>query len=207
MKIFSEFREFISRGNVIDLAVGVIIGAAFNKIVSALVDEVIMPVIGLMTAGVDFAQLKVVLKPADPVAKHAEVAIKYGDFINAIVQFLIVALTVFFMVKTVNMLRRLTDRQQQQAAAEAAETPPAPTPTEALKGLQDSLGVLNDLAVGEAIALKLAREAADPEAAFAAGRLTEARACREEKAVMKAARAAYRDYRGVGRFWAGALAD
>ncbi len=77
----------------------------------------------------------------------------------------------------------------------------------ALKGLQDSLGVLNDLAVGEAIALKLAREAADPEAAFAAGRLTEARAGREEKAVMKAARAAYRDYRGVGRFWAGALAD
>ena len=132
MKIFSEFREFISRGNVIDLAVGVIIGAAFNKIVSALVDEVIMPVIGLLTAGVDFAQLKVVLKAADPVAKHAEVAIKYGDFINAIVQFLIVAMTVFFMVKTVNMLRRLTDRQQQQAAAAAAETPPAPTPTEAL---------------------------------------------------------------------------
>jgi large conductance mechanosensitive channel len=130
MKIFSEFREFISRGNVIDLAVGVIIGAAFNKIVSALVDEVIMPVIGLLTAGVDFAQLKVVLKPADPITRHAEVAIKYGDFINAIVQFLIVAATVFFLVKTVNMLRRLTDRQQQEA--QAAETPPAPTPTEAL---------------------------------------------------------------------------
>jgi len=129
MKILGEFREFISRGNVIDLAVGVIIGAAFNKIVSALVDEVIMPVIGLLTAGVDFAQLKVVLKPADAVAKHAEVAIKYGDFINAIVQFLIVATTVFFMVKTVNMLRRLTDRQKEEAAA---ETPPAPTPTEAL---------------------------------------------------------------------------
>jgi large conductance mechanosensitive channel len=129
MKIVDEFREFISRGNVIDLAVGVIIGAAFNKIVSALVDEVIMPVIGLVTAGVDFAQLKVVLKPADAAAKHAEVAIKYGDFINAIVQFLIVAATVFFLVKTVNMLRRLTARQAETAGAEAAA---APTPTEAL---------------------------------------------------------------------------
>ena len=162
MKIFSEFREFISRGNVIDLAVGVIIGAAFNKIVSALVDEVIMPVIGLMTAGVDFAQLKVVLKPADPVAKHAEVAIKYGDFINAIVQFLIVALTVFFMVKTVNMLRRLTDRQQQQAAAEAAETPPAPTPTEAL------LMEIRDELKSRSPAAKLAAPKAQPAEAQSA---------------------------------------
>ena len=129
MKIVHEFREFISRGNVIDLAVGVIIGAAFNKIVSALVDEVIMPVIGLLTAGVDFAQLKVVLKPANPAVKHAEVAIHYGDFINAIVQFVIVAATVFFMVKTVNMLRRWTARQDEAAAAAAD---PAPTPTEAL---------------------------------------------------------------------------
>ncbi len=130
MKIIAEFREFISRGNVIDLAVGVIIGAAFNKIVSALVDEVIMPVIGLLTAGVDFAQLKVVLKPADAAAKHAEVAIKYGDFINAIVQFVIVAATVFFLVKTVNVLRRLTARQDEARAADAPA--PAPTPTEAL---------------------------------------------------------------------------
>ena len=130
MKILHEFREFISRGNVIDLAVGVIIGAAFNKIVSVLVEEVIMPVIGLVTAGVDFTQLKVVLKPAEPAAKHAEVAIHYGDLINAIVQFVIVAATVFFMVKTVNMLRRWTARQDQEAAAASPE--PAPTPTEAL---------------------------------------------------------------------------
>ncbi len=129
MKIVSEFREFISRGNVIDLAVGVIIGAAFGKIVSALVDEVIMPIIGMATAGVDFSQLKVVLKPADLAAKHPEVAIRYGSLINAVVQFLIVAATVFFLVKTVNVLRRLTVRQDEEQTAAAA---PAPTPTEAL---------------------------------------------------------------------------
>jgi len=129
MKILAEFREFISRGNVIDLAVGVIIGAAFNKIVTALVDEVIMPVIGLLMAGVDFAQLKVVLKPANAAVKQSEVAIHYGDFINAIVQFVIVAATVFVMVKTVNVLRRLTARQQE---AEAQAVAAAPTPTELL---------------------------------------------------------------------------
>src|SRR5665213_2973846 len=127
MKILAEFREFISRGNVIDLAVDVIIGAAFNKIVTALVDEVIMPVIGLLMAGVDFAQLKVVLKPANAAVKQSEVAIHYGDFINAIVQFVIVAATVFVMVKTVNVLRRLTARQQE---AEAQAVAAAPTPTE-----------------------------------------------------------------------------
>jgi large conductance mechanosensitive channel len=130
MKILGEFREFISRGNVIDLAVGVIIGAAFNKIVSALVDDVVMPVVGLLTAGVDFAELKIVLKQAGATAKQPEVAIHYGAFINALVQFLIVALTVFLMVKAVNMLRRFSARQEEAAAA--AEVPPAPTPTEVL---------------------------------------------------------------------------
>ncbi len=129
MKILQEFREFISRGNVIDLAVGVIIGAAFNKIVTALVDEVIMPVIGMLMAGVDFAQLKVVLKPANAAIKQSEVAIHYGDFINALVQFVIVAATVFLMVKTVNVLRRLTERQKQEQAEAVAA---GPTPTEAL---------------------------------------------------------------------------
>jgi large conductance mechanosensitive channel len=119
-----EFREFIARGNVIDLAVGVIIGAAFGKIVTSLVDQVIMPVIGLVTAGVDFAQLKIVLKAADPVAKKPEVAILYGAFLNTIIQFLIVAFVVFLMIKLLNRVRR-------QEAAEPAP-PPAPTPTETL---------------------------------------------------------------------------
>ena len=138
MKILHEFREFISRGSVIDLAVGVIIGAAFNKIVSALVDQVIMPVVGLLTTGVDFAQLKIVLKPADAAIKQTEVAIHYGAFINAIVQFLIVAATVFMMVKTVNVFRRLTAREDEES--KAAAPAPAPTPTEALlKDIRDLL--------------------------------------------------------------------
>ena len=124
MSMASEFKEFIMRGNVVDLAVGVIIGAAFGKIVSSLVDQVVMPPIGLLTSGVDFAQLKVVLKAADPIAKKPEVAILYGAFINTCIQFLIVAFVIFLVVQTVNRLRRA------QAAAPAE--PAAPTTTEAL---------------------------------------------------------------------------
>ena len=122
--MFKEFREFIARGNVVDLAIGVIIGAAFGAIVKSLVDQVIMPPIGLITGGLDFSQLKVVLKAADEAAKKPEVAILYGAFINTVIQFLIVALVIFLVVKGVNALKR------EQAAEEA---PPAgPTPTEAL---------------------------------------------------------------------------
>jgi large conductance mechanosensitive channel len=121
-----EFREFIARGNVVDLAVGVIIGAAFGKIITSLVDQVIMPVIGLITAGVDFAQLKIVLKAADVAAKKPEVAILYGAFLNTIIQFLIVAFVIFLMIKLLSIVRR-------QEAAEPAP-PPAPTPEETLLG-------------------------------------------------------------------------
>ena len=99
MSFSSEFREFAMRGNVVDLAVGVIIGGAFGKIVSSLVDQVIMPPIGLLTSGVDFSQLKLVLKAADPVAKKPEVAIQYGAFINTCIQFLIIAFAIFMMIK------------------------------------------------------------------------------------------------------------
>jgi large conductance mechanosensitive channel len=124
MSIFKEFREFIARGNVIDLAVGVIIGAAFGAIVKSLVEQVVMPPIGLLTSGVDFAKLQWVLKPEDPATKHAAVAIQYGAFINTVIQFVIVAWVVFLMVKGVNTLRR--------KEAEAPAAPAAPTPTEAL---------------------------------------------------------------------------
>src|SRR4051794_17251194 len=124
MRIFKEFRDFIARGNVVDLAVGVIIGAAFGKIVTSLVDQVIMPPIGILTSGVDFSQLKWVLKAADPVAKHAEVAILYGAFVNTLIQFLIIAFVVFLIVKGANHVRR---KQETKEAAEAA-----PTPSEAL---------------------------------------------------------------------------
>ena len=133
MSIGSEFKEFIARGNVVDLAVGVIIGGAFGKIVTSLVDQVIMPPIGLLTGGIDFSQLKVVLKAAgDDPKKIPEVAIQYGAFINTLIQFLIVAFVIFLLVKGINSLRR------QEAEAPAA--PAAPTTTEALlMEIRDSL--------------------------------------------------------------------
>jgi large conductance mechanosensitive channel len=124
MSVFKEFREFIARGSVVDLAVGVIIGGAFGVIVKSLVDQVIMPPIGLLTSGMDFAKLEWVLKPEDPATKHAAVAIQYGAFINTMIQFLIVAFVIFLLVKAINSLRR-------QEAAAPAESP-APTPAEAL---------------------------------------------------------------------------
>ena len=123
--VIGEFREFIARGNVIDLAVGVIIGAAFNNIVKSLVDQVVMPPIGLVTGGIDFAKMQWVLRPDNPSTKAVEeVAIQYGAFINAVIQFVIVAWVVFLLVKLVNMLRR--------QEAETPTTPPAPTPSETL---------------------------------------------------------------------------
>jgi len=124
--MISEFREFIARGNVVDLAVGVIIGAAFNDIVKSLVDQVVMPPIGLVTGGIDFSRLEWVLKPEDPATEAIEkVAVQYGAFLNTLIQFLIVAVAVFLLVKGINQLRR-------QKAAEPEAAPAAPTPTEAL---------------------------------------------------------------------------
>ncbi len=104
MSIFKEFREFAMRGSVVDLAVGVIIGASFGAIVSSLVDNIIMPPIGLMIGGIDFSQLKLVLQPSAPPA--AEVAINYGLFINALVKFVIVAFVIFTLVKGMNSLKK-----------------------------------------------------------------------------------------------------
>ncbi len=122
--MLKEFREFIARGNVIDLAVGVIIGAAFGKIVTSLVDQVIMPPVGLITGGVDFAQLKIVLKAADAASKKAEVAILYGAFLNTLIQFVIIAFVVFLIVKFFNAIRR--------KQAEEPAPPAAPTASEVL---------------------------------------------------------------------------
>jgi len=125
MSIISEFREFIARGNVIDLAVGVIVGAAFNDIVKSLVDNVIMPPIGLMLSGIDFSDLRWVLKADNPATTAADaVAIQYGLFINACIRFVIVAWAVFMLVKLVNVIRR--------SEAEKPAPAPAPTPQEAL---------------------------------------------------------------------------
>ena len=128
----SEFRAFIARGNVVDLAVGVIFGAAFGKIVTSLVENIIMPPIGLLLGQVDFSQLKVVLKAADPLTKHAEVAIGYGVFVNAIVQFLIIAASVFLIVKLVSQVQR-----KEEVAP--SEPPPPTTSEKLLMEIRDSL--------------------------------------------------------------------
>jgi len=124
MGLFKEFKDFAMRGSVIDLAVGVVIGAAFGKIVTSLVDDIIMPPIGYVTGGVDFSQMKYVIKAADPATEAAEVAINYGNFINVIIQFLIVAFCIFMVVKAINTLSKKKE--------EAPAPPPAPSKEETL---------------------------------------------------------------------------
>lgn len=123
MGLIQEFREFAVKGNAIDLAVGVIVGGAFGKIVSSLVDDVIMPPIGLLLGGVDFANLFINLGPGEyPTLAAAKAAgaptLNYGNFLQSVVNFLIVVWVVFLMVRVINRMRR---RQEEAAAA-----PPAP---------------------------------------------------------------------------------
>lgn len=131
--MFKEFKEFAMRGNMIDLAVGIIIGGAFGGLVKALVDLILMPPIGLLIGGVDFSNLFLVLRSGDPVGPYASleaankagaVLIGYGAFINTLINFLIVAFAVFLVVKGVNKLRR----EQPDKPAD----PPAPTTEEKL---------------------------------------------------------------------------
>ena len=121
MSMLQEFKAFAMRGSVVDLAVGVVIGGAFGKIVSSLVDKIIMPPIGMLTGGIDFSQLKWVLKPgddSDPKHKIAEVAIGYGDFINTVITFLIIAAAIFVVVKMINSLQK---KQEEAPAAPPAD--------------------------------------------------------------------------------------
>ena len=104
MKIFKEFKEFISKGNVLDLAVGVIVGGAFGKIVTSLVDDIIMPIIGLIIGGIDFSGLSL---------KIGEATVKYGMFIQNIVNFLIIAFSIFLVVKAVNKMRRIKPEKEE----------------------------------------------------------------------------------------------
>ena len=113
--MFKEFKEFAMRGNVVDMAVGIIIGGAFGTIVKSLVSDVIMPPIGLLLGGVDFSNLFMVVKEGSPVGPYAALAdaqaagavsINYGLFINSVVSFLIVAFAVFFVIKSLNAMKR-----------------------------------------------------------------------------------------------------
>jgi len=120
MSMGKEFREFVMRGNVLDLAVGVVIGAAFGKIVSSLVGDVIMPPIGVLLGGVDFSQIGWVLKPA--MGDKPAVVLGIGKFIQAILDFLVIAVVIFMVVKAVNRMKR----------EEPPAAPAGPTPTERL---------------------------------------------------------------------------
>ncbi len=124
MAIIKEFKEFAMRGNVVDLAVGVIIGAAFGKIVSSLVNDIIMPPIGYLLGGIDFSNKKITLVEADAAKKVAEVAIRYGTFINSIIDFLIVAFCIFLVIKGINSVKK----KEEEAPAAA----PAPSNEEVL---------------------------------------------------------------------------
>ncbi|MGV3059220.1 large-conductance mechanosensitive channel protein MscL [[Pasteurella] aerogenes] len=104
MSFIKEFREFAMRGNVVDMAVGVIIGGAFGKIVSSLVADVVMPVLGILTGGVDFKDLKIVLQEA--VGETPAVSLNYGVFIQNIFDFVIIAFAIFMMIKTLNKLKK-----------------------------------------------------------------------------------------------------
>jgi large conductance mechanosensitive channel len=106
MGLVKEFKEFAMRGNVVDLAVGVVIGAAFGKIVTSLVNDIIMPPIGYLTGGIDFKNLKIFLKHGDPAKKVADVSINIGNFINIVIEFLIVAFCIFMVVKVINSLKK-----------------------------------------------------------------------------------------------------
>ncbi len=116
-KFLREFKEFAMRGNVMDMAVGIIIGGAFGKIVSSFVADVIMPPVGLLLGGVDFSDLSVTLQPA--AADVPAVMLRYGSFVQTVVDFIIIALAIFAMIKVINMMHR------KKAATETA--PAAPT--------------------------------------------------------------------------------
>ena len=120
MGMISEFKEFAMRGNVIDLAVGVVIGAAFGKIVTALVEKIIMPPLGWMIGGIDFSDLAWTLAPvriAEDGTEIPAVVIAYGEFLNTVIQFVIVAFAIFLLVKAVNRLARKKPEREKAPAA------------------------------------------------------------------------------------------
>ena len=134
MKLFDEFKAFVMRGNVVDMAVGVIIGGAFGKIVTSLVNDIFMPIIGMILGNVNFSSLEI--KLGEPVEGVEQAAIKYGMFIQEIVNFLIIALCVFIAIKVINKLQK----KKEEAPA------PAPEPTKEEVLLTEIRDALNKIA-------------------------------------------------------------
>ena len=150
-KFFEEFKKFAMRGNVIDLAVGVVIGGAFGKITTSIVNDIIMPVVGMITGGIAFEDWKIVLKEAvldaEGVEVAKEVAITYGNTIAIILDFIIIAFAVFCMVKALNAMHAKAEELRkkeeepvvEEPAPEVPAAPPAPTTEELLAEIRDLL--------------------------------------------------------------------
>lgn len=144
--IIAEFKEFISKGNVMDMAVGVIIGSAFTKIVNSVVSDIITPALGLLTGNIDFADLKLVLSEAvmdgETVVKE-ELAIRYGVFLDALINFFLIAICVFAMVKVINTIKNkaeaLKKKEEEEKAAEEAAAPAPDPQLELLTEIRDLL--------------------------------------------------------------------
>ena len=134
MKLFDEFKAFVMRGNVVDMAVGVIIGGAFGKIVTSLVNDIFMPIIGMILGNVNFSSLEI--KLGEPVEGVEQAAIKYGMFIQEIVNFLIIALCIFMVIKVINKMQK----KKEEAPA------PAPEPTKEEVLLTEIRDALNKMA-------------------------------------------------------------
>lgn len=133
--MLKEFKEFALKGNVMDLAVGVIIGGAFGKIVTSLVNDILMPLLSILTGGINFSDLKIVLKAGDKSKEIAEVAFKYGAFIQNVIDFLIIAFCIFMIVKAMNKLTRKKEEVVEEA-------PAGPTQEEILTDIKN---ILNDI--------------------------------------------------------------
>ena len=138
-KLFNEFKEFAMRGNVMDMAVGVVIGAAFGKITTSLVNDVFMPLIGLLIGGIDLGQLNIVLKPEvldeTGTVVTAAVTLGLGAFLSTVIDFILMAFVIFLMVKAINQLHKLGKKDEE----EEPEEEPAPTSEELLTEIRDLL--------------------------------------------------------------------
>lgn len=133
MGFIQEFKEFAVKGNVVDMAVGIIIGGAFGKIVSSFVNDVVMPPIGAMLGGTDFSKLQIIVKEA--VGEAPAVAIKYGMFLNTVIDFVIVAFVIFMLIKGMNNLKR----KEEAPAPEPAAPAPTPEDIQLLREIRDAL--------------------------------------------------------------------
>lgn len=137
MKLFKEFKEFINKGNVVDMAVGVVIATAFGNITKSLVADIIMPLVGIFTGGISVSDLKYVLSPAeiDPATGAelvAENAVRYGLFIQFIIDFLIIAMAVFVFVKVLNSAKNICLKKEEEAKAQEPAPEPEPSAEEKL---------------------------------------------------------------------------